>query len=308
MSDVGAVARLASAPADVGICRYNSLIMSAPPITIPAFPGGKRIAVTTSFDDGVIHDRRVVEAFNEWGLKGTFNLNSGRLLRPGQAPQGSNPRIQASDIAELFVGHEIAIHTVTHPRLTQLDSSQVALEVLDDRRALEDLVGYPVRGMAYPYGDYDTRVIEVLRALGIRYARTTENHPRPFPPAEPLAFATTMHQYATEPDDVPTRFEKMLGGSKTGLAFFVWGHTFEFNNRDDWASLERIYKPLSGHAVVWYCTNIELFDYEDARQRLVIAANRKSVYNPSAIPVTIEIGGKLMDIPGGLTQKLDNVS
>ena len=46
-------------------------------VEIPFFPFGKRIAVTTSFDDGVVQDRRVVKAFNEWGLKGTFNLNSG---------------------------------------------------------------------------------------------------------------------------------------------------------------------------------------------------------------------------------------
>ena len=52
-------------------------------IEICSFPLGRRIAVTTSFDDGQVHDRRVVEAFNEWGLKGTFNLNSGGLGRTG---------------------------------------------------------------------------------------------------------------------------------------------------------------------------------------------------------------------------------
>lgn len=42
-------------------------------IEIPAFPGGKRIAVTTSWDDGRVYDRWVVELFNHLGLKGAFN-------------------------------------------------------------------------------------------------------------------------------------------------------------------------------------------------------------------------------------------
>jgi len=56
--------------------------MKAPSrIEIPRFPGNKRIAVTTSFDDGHTFDRRIVASFNDWGLKGTFNLNSGKLQR-----------------------------------------------------------------------------------------------------------------------------------------------------------------------------------------------------------------------------------
>lgn len=41
------------------------------------FPGGKHKALTFSFDDGRVEDRRLVELFNQYGMKGTFNLNSG---------------------------------------------------------------------------------------------------------------------------------------------------------------------------------------------------------------------------------------
>ena len=40
---------------------------------------GKKKAVTFSFDDGVTQDIRLIEIFNKYGLKGTFNLNSGFL-------------------------------------------------------------------------------------------------------------------------------------------------------------------------------------------------------------------------------------
>jgi len=257
-------------------------------IEIPPFPGGKRLAVTTSFDDGVLQDRRVVESFNMWGLKGTFNLNSGLL--------GGGKKIPPAEVAALYAGHEVAIHTVTHPWLDRLDASQIATEVLEDRKALEDLVQYPVRGMAYPFGTYNRQVIEILRSLGIVYSRTVENRDPCFPPAEPLAWAATAHQFGQHPEPVAARFEKHLATNWSGV-FFIWGHSYEFDDR--WDAFERIYRPLAGHADVWYCTNIELFDYEAARQRLVIAANRATAFNPSARPVTLKVDGRFVDVPPG---------
>lgn len=273
-------------------------------IEICRFPEGKRIAVTTSFDDGQTFDRRIVEAFNAWGLKATFNLNSGKLQRTGGpavesvSRPGDRTYLDASEVAELFRGHEVAIHTVTHPWLERLDASQVATEVLEDRKALEDIVGHPVRGMAYPFGTYSPQVIATLRGLGIVYSRTTENAASCFPPAEPLAWASTAHQYAENPT-VPERFAALHANARYSGVFFIWGHGFEFHDRNDWAALERIYKPLSGHADVWYCTNIELFDYEAARHRVQIAANRRTAFNPCALTVTLNVDGKLVDVPPG---------
>ena len=271
-------------------------------IEIPRFPGGKRLAVTTSFDDGLTFDRRIVTAFNAWGLKGTFNLNSGKLQRTGKpaVEVGNRTLLDASEVAKLFRGHEVAIHSVTHPFLDRLDASQIASEVLEDRKALEDLVGYPVRGMAYPYGTYNAKVIEVLRSLGIVYSRTVENASPCFPPVEPLAWPSTAHQYATGPT-VPERFQALLNNPGASDVFYIWGHSFEFHDRNDWVGLERIYKPLSGRPEVWYCTNIELFDYEAARNRMAIAANRSSVLNPSGIPVWLKVDERLMEIPAGQT-------
>ena len=283
----------ASVPARIEICR---------------FPAGKRIAVTTSFDDGHTFDRRVVGAFNAWGLKGTFNLNSGKLQRTGRpaVESGDRTSLDVSEIAELYRGHEVAIHSVTHPWLDRLDASQIATEVLDDRKALEDLVGYPVRGMAYPFGNYNPQVIGVLRSLGIVYSRTCENSPNCFPPAESLAWASTAHQYADNPT-VPEQFAQLHGNARASGVFYIWGHAFEFHDKNDWAGLERIYKPLSGHADVWYCTNIELFDYEEARRRVQIAANRAKAFNPSALTVTLNVDGRLVDVPSGVLTRLSTV-
>ena len=45
------------------------------------YPDGKKRALTFSYDDGSANDRRLVEIFNKFGMKGTFHLNSGHLMR-----------------------------------------------------------------------------------------------------------------------------------------------------------------------------------------------------------------------------------
>ena len=270
-------------------------------IEMTPFPKGKRIAVTTSFDDGDVADRRLVAAFNDWGLKGTFNLNSGTLGKSGiRPPDGARQRIDQSEVAELYKGHEVAIHTVTHPDLRRLDVSQIALEVLEDRKALENLVGYPVRGMAYPFGHSDPRVLDILRSVGIVYCRACHVVSPCFPPPDPLLWGTSGHQYAS----IAENFEKVYNNPRFTGVYFPWGHSYEFDDNKDWAGFEKIFKPLSGKPDVWYCTNIELFDYEDARKRMVIAANRAIAYNPSAISVTLNVDGELIDVAGGQTISL----
>jgi len=266
-------------------------------IEIPMFPGGKRLAFTTSWDDGTIHDRQMVALLNSFGIKGTYNLNSG-IFGPSS---GWHHRIEASEVASLFAGNEVAVHTVTHPWLQLLDPSQIAYEVLDDRKALEDLVGYPVRGMAYPFGTSNARVVEVLRALGIVYCRSTQSGETTWPPAEPLVWGTTAHFLAP---DLPERFKAWYENPRSKGLYYVWGHSYECEERKDWDAVTRVFKPMSGKNDIWYCTNIELFDYEAARNRLVIAANRGSAHNPSGTPVTVSCDGKLVEIPGGKTIRL----
>ena len=55
------------------------------------FPEGKTKALTMSYDDGQIFDRRLISIFNKYGIKGTFHLNSGILDRRILLPK---PKLQ----------------------------------------------------------------------------------------------------------------------------------------------------------------------------------------------------------------------
>ena len=115
---------------------------------------GKKKAFTFSFDDGVTQDIRAVDILNKYGLKATFNVNSGLLGLVGELPNGASTvqhnKVEAHDIRAIYAWHEVAVHTLTHPNLTRLSAPTIVRQVEEDRKALSDLVGYDVIGMAYP--------------------------------------------------------------------------------------------------------------------------------------------------------------
>ena len=86
---------------------------------------GKKKAVTFSYDDGVEQDRRLIALFNKYGMKATFNQNSGIQTRADMFIQGNIVihRMNQKDMRELYKGHEIASHTLTHANLKGLDES-----------------------------------------------------------------------------------------------------------------------------------------------------------------------------------------
>ena len=114
-------------------------------------------AITFSYDDCTTQDIMLVELLNKYGLKSTFNVNSGLLgtSRILQRKNGkvSHYKLSPEDVKYVYEGHEVASHTLTHPSLFGLDKEALIHEVEDDRQRLEELVGYEVVGFAYPGGE-----------------------------------------------------------------------------------------------------------------------------------------------------------
>ena len=148
------------------------------------FPEGKHKVLTMSYDDGKLADRRLVSIFNHYGIKGTFHLNSGM-----HGPE----RIPSEEWKALYEGHEMSCHTVTHPTIARSPVEQVAVQVLEDRRYIERIAGYPVRGLSYPNGSYNREIIELLPKLGIEYSRIVGNTDDFSMPENYLAWEATCH-------------------------------------------------------------------------------------------------------------------
>jgi hypothetical protein len=243
-------------------------------IVFDCFPDGRRKALSMSYDDGTIHDRRLVDIFNQHGIRGTFHLNSGRLDRDGI--------ISSTEVPQLYAGHEVAGHTVTHPSLPQLSRELVLEEVVEDRRALEQLVGYPVRGFAYPGGDFSDSVVDKLPALGIDYARTTHHNPRFTITEDFLRWPFNCHH-----GSCLEMAQKFLAVPPLwGLQLLqVMGHSYEFDRAGNWEMIEEFCALMGNRDDIWYATNIEIVDYIRAARSVRQSVDGTMIYNPSGLEV-----------------------
>lgn len=263
-------------------------------IRLDRFPNGVTKALTLSYDDGRVHDRRLVRILNEYGIKGTFHLNSGFF--------GNEGYITADEVASLFEGHEVSAHTVDHPFLEQSPMDLVVREISQDREALESLVGYPVRGMSYPFGTYSDEVVSVLPSLGIEYARTTASHggyqmPSDFLKWHPTCHHKNMLEQADAFLSLNQRFTRMA-------LLYVWGHSYEFENDNNWEMIEQFGEKVKGNPDIWFATNAEIVSYKEALDRLRFSADCHIIHNPSAQSVWVSAEGESLEIPAGKLIKI----
>lgn len=269
------------------------------------FPDFKEKVVTLSYDDGVRQDKKLVSIMKKNGLRGTFNLNGG-LFSESYEPQAKVGRMSKKEAAELYVpsGMEIAVHGYMHLPLTRLNSAFIINEILDDRKELEQISGV-VKGMAYAYGLYDDDVIDVLKKCGINYSRTVISTEGFDLPSDWLKLPATCHHNNPKLMDLARKFvekEKNALWYKPKM-FYLWGHSYEFDNNDNWNVIEEFAEFIGKRRDVWYATNGEIYEYVQAYNNLQFSADMTTVFNPSHQSVCIDVSGKSVLIPPGRTIK-----
>lgn len=222
-------------------------------------------AVTFSYDDAVTQDIEFIELLNKYNLKATFNINSELLGRKGMLIRDnkrvSHYKVHASDVKDLYNGHEVAVHTLTHPNLTTLSEQEIIYQVEQDRLNLSELVGYDVVGMAYPCGgtNNDDRVAEVIKSkTGVKYSRTiTCNN----------SFDLQDNLFRFNPTVYHLDFDNIFDLGKSFIEtktdkpqiFYIWGHSYEFDYQSDYrARFEEFLKFISNRDDVFYGTNKEI--------------------------------------------------
>ena len=269
--------------------------------TLMRFPGGLPKALTLSYDDGVDQDIRLMEICDQNGLKCTFNINGGMVVPEGTVYEEGNVHRRMTQSQQLALykdsGHEVAVHGFTHPWLETLPAVAVAQEIVEDRKQLEKMFERPIRGMAYPMGSFSDMVVDVLKVTGIAYARTTQVTKRFSIPTDWLRLASTCKH--TDPDLMKLA-ERFVNGRRDQhpMLFYLWGHSYEFERDNNWNVIEEFAQYVGGKEDIWYATNIEIYDYVQAYNRLQWSADLSMVTNPSAISVWVYKCDHNLDTPG----------
>ncbi len=261
------------------------------------YPGGKRKAVTLSYDDGRDYDRRLIEIMNKYGVKGSFHLNSSRIDVEGF--------VTREELTTLYKGHEVSLHGVEHLFLARIPDQMLIEEIRNDRKFFEKEVGYVVNGLSYAMGSYDKEVIRRLDQLGILYARTTKSHGNFSLPENFLEWNPTMH-HNSAPDgktleEKAKEFTKLESWRHKMPLFYLWGHSYEFDRDDNWEAIEEFCEIVSKDEDIWFATNMEVYDYIKAMKSLEFSADCTIVKNPSAISVWIAVDDNPVEIKAGET-------
>ena len=215
-------------------------------------------AVTFSYDDGVTPDLKLLEIFNKYGMKCTFNLNSGLGPVNGGWLNNGKPvnRLDLAENVEKYAGHEIAAHALTHQNLIEIPLEEARKEMVEDKEGLTKLFGKAPVGMAYPYGTYNDEVVELLKDLGFQYARTVHSSYDFDVQTDLLRFRPTCHHDDERLFELAEKFLAMETGEPQ--IFYIWGHSYEFEGKENWDRIEKLCQMLSGRADVFYGTNAEV--------------------------------------------------
>lgn len=278
------------------------------------FPGGVRKAVTLSYDDGIRHDIRLAQTLDRYGMKCTFNINSGFI-----AEKDGEYHLSEKEIQEhlLNSGHEIAVHGEFHRAPGKQRPIDGIQDALNCRLDLERRFGRLVRGMAYPdsgitafanNADY-AHIRQYLKDLDIVYSRTLGGDNAGFElPCDWLAWMPTAHHVNPQLPEYIAQFNALDEGgyiaAQTPKLFYLWGHSYEFENNNNWDLLETICEQLSGKEDVWYATNMEIYDYVNAYDQLIYSADGHTVYNPALFEIWFSVDGAISSIKSGETIRI----
>lgn len=218
----------------------------------------KMKAVTFSYDDGVTQDIRFIELLDRYGLRGTFNINLGRQ-RETDTFQKSDilvRHIPAKDLTAVYAGHEVAGHTYMHAHLEMMGDDGVREEIRRCHDGLQQLFGYEIKGMAYPYGTYNHRTIEILTQENVKYARTCIQTETFALPDDLLRLTTTCRHANGKLLELARAFVELQ--TDTRQLFYVWGHSYELDEFRNWNLMEAFCEMISGRQDIFYGTNSEV--------------------------------------------------
>lgn len=225
----------------------------------------KMKAITFSYDDGVTQDKRLIEIFDKYDLKATFNLNSELLGKDGSLIRDnklvSHIKNKPGEIKEIYKNHEVAAHTLTHPMLPTLPDEEIIRQVAEDVKNLENLTDKQVVGMAYPGGgeNYNEHVAQVIKEnTKIKYARTIVSSHNFEPQSDLLVFKPTVYHHREWDEMIKLAKEFLQLKPTTPKIFYIWGHAYEFDIYDNWDKFDEFCSMICHKDDIFYGTNSQV--------------------------------------------------
>src|SRR3990167_560740 len=159
---------------------------------------GREIVVT--FDDGYLDNYEYAfSVMRKYGFVGTIFCVLDHI--------GKADYLGLDHICEMAQsGFSFGCHTKTHPHLPEIGIDQKGIEIVQAKKALEDLTGLPIQYFCYPYGEFDPESVSVVKEAGFFGVCTN------IPGANRAIDAFRLERTKISPEDSIDDFRKKLAG------------------------------------------------------------------------------------------------
>lgn len=193
--------------------------------------------VSLSFDDGTIYDIRFTELLNKYNLKATLNLNSGLKDFVWYYEDKPVKRLDLKEFKDIYEGHEVASHSLTHPYFSSLSKEEITKEVKEDTVNLRNIFGNNVVGFAFPFHDQTEENIQTVKNTVdleyIRYSFLTDDY---MPKDRYHIPINALYDDA----NIFNKLEAFKQNPAKNALFVIAGHSYEFEMKDDWDKIESL--------------------------------------------------------------------
>ena len=197
--------------------------------------------VSLSFDDGTIYDKRFIDLLNKYGLRATFNLNSGLKDFIWYYEDKPIRRLNLEESKEIYKGHEVASHSLTHPYFSSLDEKRQIREVEEDILNLEKIFSRKIEGFAFPFIDQTEAYKKKKKNnIDLKYIRCSIFTEKILPKDRYHVGINALY----DDKDIYEKLERYKSNILPNSLFVIAGHSYEFEVKNDWEKIENLLKYL----------------------------------------------------------------
>ncbi|PJZ70960.1 polysaccharide deacetylase [Leptospira perolatii] len=165
--------------------------------------------ILLTFDDGSLsHNTVLVPLLKKYGFRASIFIYPTVISNPKFKYYLSWTALKEALNSGVL---DLGSHTIYHPKLPTMHRSEIRNQLRNSKAILEAKTGWKVKDLAYPFGLYDTRVIEEAKSAGYRMAFTV--NPGKNIPGSP---AYTLHRSLVSWGQSQSKYSSILSASYPG--------------------------------------------------------------------------------------------
>ena len=186
-------------------------------------------------DDGTTYDQKVIDIFNRYNIRATFNINSGLQDFVWYKEDLPVRRLDLYKYKDIYNNHEVASHSLTHPYLTSLSDEEVYYEVKIDKDNIERIFNRKVTSFSFPFDYFDERTINIIKGLGISHIILPEIDDSFRFPSDTFHIKVTSWNI----DDALTKLDRFIK-DKDAEIFIYLSHSYDYEFDHSYDKLEKL--------------------------------------------------------------------